>query len=518
MLTLRRRCGSVITKSQQAAVGAAVDAVHAWSLKKKLTLNTRKCEVSFFSPSTHEARWRPTVTLGNETLGFNATPSFLGVKLDRSLSFVPHTEKVAATVVNRCRLLGALAGRSWGQARAPMSRTCRALVRSVMDYCGAAWQPWLSNTSIEKLERAQNRSLRVVTGQLASTPVECLRLEAGVSSYSTIIKRNTLVAYERSLRLPKSNPRRDVALQVVTHRTKTRSSWRTKAIQWLPQLELGRSPVRLELPLLSTAPWLIPESRHWRASLALAGGSTKSSPVEVLQQDAVGTILSHGVMELVIYSDGSVVSGTDQGAYAMVVTSGDVSNPTRLGSGGGRGPPFTSSFEMEALALSLAVDYVGNTEVGGPVLICTDSLSVLSALVGSKPHVFQEITKLRRKLDLCRTEIRLQWVPGHCGLPGNDLADQLAKSFLGETTGEWNPAVSFSTAKALVRRRIVDPAPSHDRAQQVYVCRRGPGVFSRDMEVLPAQLRSGHCKRLRAYAAIINPGVDPICVRCGKEP
>ena len=50
----------------QAAVGAAFDAVHAWSLKKKLTLNTRKYEVSFFSPFTHEARWRPTVTLGND--------------------------------------------------------------------------------------------------------------------------------------------------------------------------------------------------------------------------------------------------------------------------------------------------------------------------------------------------------------------------------------------------------------------------------------------------------------------
>ena len=64
-----------------------------------------------------------------------------------------------------------------------------------------------------------------------------------------------------------------------------------------------------------------------------------------------------------------MVSSTDQGSYAMVVTSGSVSNPTRLGSGSGRGPPFTSSFEMKALALSLAVDYVGNTEVEGPVLI-----------------------------------------------------------------------------------------------------------------------------------------------------
>ena len=60
--------------------------------------------------------------------------------------------------------------------------------------------------------------------------------------------------------------------------------------------------------------------------------------------------------------------------------------------------------------------------------------------------------------------IRLQWVPGHNGLPGNDLADKLTKSFLGETAEEWNPAVSFSTTKVLVRRRIVDLAPSHDRA------------------------------------------------------
>ena len=48
--------------------------------------------------------------------------------------------------------------------------------------------------------------------------------------------------------------------------------------------------------------------------------------------------------------------------------------------------------------------------------------------------------------------------------------------------------------------------------------RRGPGVLSRDMEVLLAQPRSGHCKRVRAYAAIIDPGVDPICARCGEEP
>ena len=57
------------------------------------------------------------------------------------------------------------------------------------------------------------------------------------------------------------------------------------------------------------------------------------------------------MIELAIYFDGSVVSGTDQGAYAMVVTSGHVSNPTRLGSDGGRGLPFTSSLPWTMLAI-----------------------------------------------------------------------------------------------------------------------------------------------------------------------
>jgi hypothetical protein len=33
-----------------------------------------------------------------------------------------------------------------------------------------------------------------------------------------------------------------------------------------------------------------------------------------------------------------------------------------------------------------------------------------------------------------------------------------------------------------------------------------------------AQLRSGHCSRLRGYATTVNPAADPTCPRCGGEP
>ncbi len=35
-----------------------------------------------------------------------------------------------------------------------------------------AWQPWLAPTRLDQLERCQNRALRIITGQLKTTPLE----------------------------------------------------------------------------------------------------------------------------------------------------------------------------------------------------------------------------------------------------------------------------------------------------------------------------------------------------------
>ena len=58
-----------------------------------------------------------------------------------------------------------------------------ALVCSKLDYTAPAWQPWLSDTNLSSLDCLQNHSLQLITGQLISTPLEALRLEAYVQSY-----------------------------------------------------------------------------------------------------------------------------------------------------------------------------------------------------------------------------------------------------------------------------------------------------------------------------------------------
>jgi hypothetical protein len=96
-------------------------------------------------------------------------------------------------------------------------------------YAGGGWLPWLSATSVDTLDQAQNRNLRVITGQLASTPNKALRVEAGVQSFGCLRDRAAAVALERSLRLdPVTHPRAAQANSDVTRQFKGGADGRSK--------------------------------------------------------------------------------------------------------------------------------------------------------------------------------------------------------------------------------------------------------------------------------------------------
>ena len=104
-----------------------------------------------------------------------------------------------------------------------------ALVRSKLNYTAPAWQPWLSVTNLCNLGCLQNYSLRLVTGQLVSTTLEALPLEADVQSYSTCSKRLILKANEKARHSAGNHPKR-IALNVnIPQRLQSRSSFRRKA-------------------------------------------------------------------------------------------------------------------------------------------------------------------------------------------------------------------------------------------------------------------------------------------------
>ena len=156
------------------SVQAKVDIVSIWSQQWKLQLNVGKSEVSAFSTLLNDSKWEPTISLQGRNISFNSTLHLLGVLLDRSLTLNAHIDKLYAETASRLRGMKLVSHSTWGWKKSTMKTMYFAYVRSKMDYAAPAWQPWLSNTNMTRLEALQNRALRIVTGQLVSTPLDAL--------------------------------------------------------------------------------------------------------------------------------------------------------------------------------------------------------------------------------------------------------------------------------------------------------------------------------------------------------
>jgi len=192
-------------KEAERKIQEAVDIVAEWAKEYKMDLST-KSEVTFFSMSTKDAKWTPLIKIGDTPIKFEKSPRLLGVHLDRTLAFNKQTETVVKKVGKKCRMLGAVANTEWGWKKPDLTKIYNSQVRPALDYGGPAWQPWLSVTNKKTLETANNRALRMITGQSKDSPLDAVRAESGIPSYSTISKRNTLIARERALRSSKDHP------------------------------------------------------------------------------------------------------------------------------------------------------------------------------------------------------------------------------------------------------------------------------------------------------------------------
>ena len=477
-------------------------------LGKKLTLNAGKSESTFFSSNPHEAKWRPTINLGNRRLAYNPSPKFLGVHLDRTLSFQRHVKYVAQKVESRNRVLASLTNKSFGWRKQHLTGVHQALQRSVMDYAASAYQPFLSATQLGFLEKAQNKSLRIITGQYSSTPEEALRAETGVPSYATHSRRLTAISYEKAMRLPPDHPRRSAAANPVRHRSKIRSSWRERATNIIGPLTINNG-IREPFPSPFIPPW---ESNHPNPiTLDLEKHCPDAATLE--------PVLDAHEPDVIIYTDGSCTGGTRNGGASAIVTVGPADNPQRIETLTQRGSTITCSYEEEKRAMFLAANWLtSNHPVVSRAAICTDSLSLLQSLANDS----LDTRILRNSLEASGVDILLKFTPGHVGIPGNELADVHAKAATHLPANPDNPTtITFGGAKACIRAEVTDPPIQHQRTAAVYSAmslrRDRAALLSRQDAVLLAQLRSGHCKLLAAYRNRIDDDAPPSCDRCDAD-
>jgi len=420
------------------------------------------------------------------------------------------------------RMLAALGHTDWGWRKQDLRRVYLAYTRSVLDYAGCAWQPWIKESNIKKLEATQNSSIRIITGQAKDSPVESLCLEANLPSYSSVITATCMRAREKALRLPEDHPRRICLTQPNNIRLEKRSSCRSKALDLLKDLPTDahfRKPITFHY----TPPWL---QGVGEANICpnLPGCSGKEDTQAHKIQAAMDQINSINA-SITIYTDGSASGGISNGGAAAVITTGNPEHPTVSETLMKRGAIFTSSYDEEVLAMEMAVGWLIDNPPSS-ALIITDSQSLCEALQGHDPNLDQ----LRLNIKNLPLPLTVQWVPGHSDVPGNELADQAAK--MATELDEQAAPVTYGSICTQIRRmaKELEPEPTdevkkrtHERIKKVYSGisqNKERSITSRRDQTLLAKIRNGHTILFGAYEArLLNEDESKtVCPLCGESP
>ena len=150
----------------------------AYMRKWRLQLSTGKTVSAAYHLCNREAKRELSVSIDNKRLEHQPAPKYLGVRLDRTLSYKQHLEEVRAKVTARVSLIRRLAGTTWGASARTLRISTQALVFSAAEYCAPVW---CRSPHVKKIDPVINNALRIITGCLKPTPVSYLPVLAGIA-------------------------------------------------------------------------------------------------------------------------------------------------------------------------------------------------------------------------------------------------------------------------------------------------------------------------------------------------
>ena len=166
--------------------------LQTWRLK----LSTKTVTAAFHL-NNREAKRELKVYNNGRLLPFCPTPTYLGVKLDKLLTFHHHLVTLRKKLSSRVTLLRRLVGSGWNAGAKTLRIATLSLVYSTAEYCAPVW---CRSAHTRLIDSVLNDALRIVTGCLRPTPTDHLPVLSGIQPAELCRMGATLsLAYRGSL-------------------------------------------------------------------------------------------------------------------------------------------------------------------------------------------------------------------------------------------------------------------------------------------------------------------------------
>ena len=108
----------------------------------------------------------------------NQISVYLGITMDRTLSFKEHTRKLKAKIKSKNALLSKLANSKWGANPYTLRTTALALCFSTAGYACPVWE---RSAHAAKIDSALNNTCRRITGCFKPTPLNKVYSLVGIN-------------------------------------------------------------------------------------------------------------------------------------------------------------------------------------------------------------------------------------------------------------------------------------------------------------------------------------------------
>lgn len=184
----------------------------------------------------------------------------------------------------------------------------------------------------------------------------------------------------------------------------------------------------------------------------------------------------------------------------------------------------TSIFTAECYGILLAVTHILKEKEPASI-IYTDSLSAVTALSSTK-ILKNPVTNTLRKCIMSarksKLKITLCWIPGHCNIAGNEIADKLAKSAALRPSVDVD-TIPYEDLRPLIisrMRRQWQEEWNAANANKLHLVKPRIGRYvtekrNRHQEVALCRLRIGHTHATHSHLLKNSPA--PHCAKCGDE-